>query len=78
LAKEIDGGIFHCRRAVVFFMNGKDLIAYVLAGGGSRRMGVDKLFLHIGGRSLLERTIATCEVCFKQVRLVAGQSAKFS
>ena len=56
----------------------RDLIAYVLVGGSSRRMGVDKLFLKIGDQSLLERTIATCEVCFKQVKLVAGQSIKFS
>ena len=56
----------------------RDIIAYVLAGGSSRRMGVDKLFLQIGGQSLLERTIATCEACFKQVKLVTGNAAKFS
>jgi len=56
----------------------RDLIAYVLAGGSSRRMGVDKLFLRIDGQSLLERTMATCEACFKQVKLVSGQSPKFS
>lgn len=55
-----------------------DFIAYVLAGGSSRRMRVDKLFLQIGGQSLLERAIATCEPCFRQVRLVAGQSDRFS
>lgn len=61
-----------------YFMIRRDLIAYVLVGGSSRRMGVDKLFLKIDGQSLLERTIATCEACFKQVKLVAGQSVKFS
>jgi molybdopterin-guanine dinucleotide biosynthesis protein A len=55
-----------------------DFIAYVLAGGSSHRMRVDKLFLQIGGQSLLERAIATCEPCFGQVRLVAGQSDRFS
>jgi molybdopterin-guanine dinucleotide biosynthesis protein A len=55
-----------------------DFIAYVLAGGSSHRMRVDKLFLQIGGQSLLERAIATCEPCFRQVRLVAGQSDRFS
>jgi molybdopterin-guanine dinucleotide biosynthesis protein A len=59
-------------------MNGTNLIAYVLAGGGSRRMGTDKLFLQIDGRSLLERTVATCKACFTQVKLVAGQAAGFS
>lgn len=55
-----------------------DFIAYVLAGGSSHRMKVDKLSLQIGGQSLLERTIATCEACFGQVKLVAGQSDRFS
>ncbi|MFQ6007837.1 MAG: molybdenum cofactor guanylyltransferase [Candidatus Zixiibacteriota bacterium] len=59
-------------------MVSKDLSAYVLAGGSSRRMGADKLFLKIGSQSLLERTIITCETCFKQVKLVARQSGKFS
>ena len=59
-------------------MVSRDFIAYVLAGGSSRRMDADKLFLKIGGKSLLERTIATCEASFKQVKLVAGHSAKFS
>jgi len=59
-------------------MNGSDLTAYVLAGGGSRRMGTDKLSLQIGGQPLLERTIATCAACCKQVKLVAGPSARFS
>lgn len=59
-------------------MIGRDIIAYILAGGGSRRMGVDKLFLQIGGQSLVERTIAVCETSFKKVKLVAGESAKFA
>jgi molybdopterin-guanine dinucleotide biosynthesis protein A len=54
-----------------------DFIAYVLAGGGSRRMGTDKLFIEINGQSLLARTAATCEAYFRQVKLVAGQSDKF-
>ncbi|UCD94391.1 MAG: molybdenum cofactor guanylyltransferase [Candidatus Zixiibacteriota bacterium] len=78
MAKEIIEGVFRCQPAADFFMVSKDLIAYVLAGGSSRRMNTDKLFLKIGGKSLLERTIATCEACFEQVKLVAGQSAKFS
>ncbi|MFH1893764.1 MAG: molybdenum cofactor guanylyltransferase [Candidatus Zixiibacteriota bacterium] len=55
-----------------------DFTAYVLAGGSSHRMKVDKLFIQIDGQSLLERTVATCEACFRQVKLVAGASAKFS
>ncbi len=59
-------------------MIGSDIIAYILAGGGSRRMGVDKLFLHIEGLSLLERTIAVCEASFSQVRLVSGKPGKLA
>jgi molybdopterin-guanine dinucleotide biosynthesis protein A len=61
-----------------FFMARKDLIAYLLAGGSSRRMGVDKLFMQVEGKTLLERTLATCEACFKTVKLVANEPAKFS
>jgi molybdopterin-guanine dinucleotide biosynthesis protein A len=50
--------------------------AYVLAGGSSRRMGVDKLFVQINGLSMLERAIATCKKCFNQVKLVSPQTDK--
>ena len=53
-------------------------IAYVLAGGQSRRMGTDKLSLVIGGVSLLERTIAKCAASFKQVKLVAPMIGKLA
>jgi len=41
-------------------------------------MGVDKLFLQINGRSLLEHTIAVCETSFHPVKLVSGKADKFS
>ncbi len=41
-------------------------------------MGVDKLFLQIDGRSMLERTIDVCERCFSRVKLVAGEPARLS
>ncbi len=59
-------------------MVGKEITAYILAGGSSRRMGADKLFLQIQGRSLLERTIAACDSRFSVVKLVSGPSDKFS
>jgi molybdopterin-guanine dinucleotide biosynthesis protein A len=46
--------------------------AYILAGGKSRRLGVNKLHVRLGNQSLLERTIATCKEYFEQVKLVAG------
>jgi len=56
----------------------KDITAYILAGGRSRRMGVDKLFLRIEGRSLLERTIEACKASFDTVKLVSRPSDKLS
>jgi molybdopterin-guanine dinucleotide biosynthesis protein A len=50
----------------------KKSTAYILAGGKSRRLGVNKLHIRIGDRSLLERTIAVCKSCFDTVKLVAG------
>ena len=52
----------------------KTKIAYVLAGGQSRRMGTNKLSLVIDGISLLEHTARKCAACFDQVKLVAPQS----
>ena len=53
-------------------------IAYVLAGGQSRRMGTDKLSLMIDGKSLLERTITKCAASFERVKLVAPRMGKLA
>lgn len=50
--------------------------AYILAGGRSRRMGTDKLFIECEGSSLLGRTVQTCRWVFAVVKLVAKQSGK--
>jgi len=67
-----------CQPGADFFMITGNFNAYVLAGGSSRRMGVDKLFLQIDGLSMLERAIAACKSCFKQVKLVASQATRLS
>ena len=54
------------------------IISYILAGGKSRRLGVNKLHVRVGGQSLLERTIATCNTCFTQVKIVAGSREELS
>lgn len=59
-------------------MSAKVNICYVLAGGRSRRMGTDKLFIRVGDTTLLERTILTCGVIFNSVKLVAKSENKFS
>jgi molybdopterin-guanine dinucleotide biosynthesis protein A len=56
----------------------RDCTAYILAGGKSRRLGVNKLHIRIGDRSLLERIIAVCKTCFDAVKLVAGSCGELS
>ena len=49
----------------------------ILAGGQSRRMGVDKAFLELGGRALIERVLdALRAVCGEQI-IVANARAPY-
>jgi molybdopterin-guanine dinucleotide biosynthesis protein A len=50
-----------------------DLTAFILAGGQSRRMGQDKAFLELGGRTLLARAMAIAQSVTTTVRIVAPQ-----
>ena len=50
-----------------------DLTAFILAGGHSRRMGRDKAFLELGGRTLLDRVIELANAVAPTVRIVAPQ-----
>lgn len=52
--------------------------AYVLAGGKSRRLGRDKLFVPIEGRPLLERTLRVCREVFPDVKILAREKTKFA
>lgn len=52
--------------------------AAVLAGGQSRRMGRDKAFLSVGGRPLIERTLAILERRFPDVLVVANEVARYA
>lgn len=51
--------------------------AYILAGGTSRRMGQDKLFLALGQTTLLAKGIATCRELFELVKIAGGSVDKF-
>ena len=44
----------------------------ILAGGKSRRMGMDKRFLEVGGQVMLARTIAVCETLFEDIMIVTA------
>jgi molybdenum cofactor guanylyltransferase len=54
-----------------------DISAFVLAGGRSSRMGQDKAFLQLHGRTLLEHAIETARSVTSNVRIV-GQREKFA
>jgi molybdopterin-guanine dinucleotide biosynthesis protein A len=51
-----------------------ELAAFVLAGGKSSRMGADKIFLKLGGRTLLDRTLAIAKSVTHDVLIVGGQT----
>jgi molybdenum cofactor guanylyltransferase len=53
-----------------------DLAAFILAGGKSTRMGQDKAFLSLGGKTLLERAMDAAREVTPEVWIV-GDIAKF-
>lgn len=54
-----------------------DVTAFILAGGKSTRMGADKAFVTLDGRTLLERALELARSVTRDVRIV-GDSAKFA
>ena len=54
-----------------------DLTAFILAGGKSTRMGADKAFVELQGRTLLERALELARGVAGEVRIV-GDRAKFA
>jgi len=54
-----------------------DVAAFVLAGGKSRRMGKDKAFLELGGRTLLSRALELAESLTETVAIVGNGSNFF-
>jgi molybdenum cofactor guanylyltransferase len=51
----------------------KDRSAIILAGGQSRRMGLDKASLPFGGETMLERVVRVCQAACNKVVIVGGQ-----
>ncbi|MCM0082151.1 molybdenum cofactor guanylyltransferase [Geomonas sp. Red32] len=54
-----------------------DITGIILVGGKSRRMGRDKAFLRVGGRTLIDRTIELFQRCFTRVLLVGDRAERF-
>jgi molybdopterin-guanine dinucleotide biosynthesis protein A len=53
-----------------------DIAAFILAGGKSTRMGTDKAFLEVGGRTLLSRALDVAATVTEDVAIV-GDGSKF-
>lgn len=58
-------------------MKDRKVTAIILAGGKSTRMGYDKAFIKIGGKTIIERTIATLKPIFDDIIIVANEPGKF-
>ena len=54
-----------------------EVTTFILAGGKSTRMGADKAFVTLDGRTLLERALELARSVTRDVRIV-GDSAKFA
>lgn len=54
-----------------------DVTAFILAGGKSTRMGTDKAFVMLEGRTLLARALQVCRTITNDVRIV-GEAKKFA
>jgi molybdenum cofactor guanylyltransferase len=54
-----------------------EVTAFVMAGGKSTRMGTDKAFLEVQGRSLLANALERAEAAARNV-VIVGASSKFS
>jgi molybdenum cofactor guanylyltransferase len=51
----------------------KDVTGVLLAGGRSRRMGLDKRFLKLGGETLLRRALVVYERIFTEILIVVAE-----
>ena len=56
----------------------KSLTGLVLAGGASQRMGRDKAFLELGGRSLIEIVVERMASVCAEVLIVAGDARPYT
>jgi molybdopterin-guanine dinucleotide biosynthesis protein A len=69
--RELDLMLFHMASTV------QSRMGFVLAGGKSSRMGVDKAFLDFGGQTLLDRALGLMGAVCERVAIV-GDPARFA
>ena len=58
-------------------MNEHNILGAILAGGQSKRMGKDKLFLELNNRKLIEHTIDKVKKYLKKVIIITNQDNEF-
>ncbi|EAT16480.1 molybdenum cofactor guanylyltransferase [Desulfuromonas acetoxidans] len=58
-------------------MSKSDVTGIILAGGKSRRMGREKLFLDVGGQPLFERVFYPLRMVFDDILIVANDQKRF-
>ncbi len=58
-------------------MSEHNILAAILAGGQSRRMGKDKLFLELNNKKLIEHTIDKVKKYLNQVIIITNQNNEF-
>jgi molybdopterin-guanine dinucleotide biosynthesis protein A len=55
-----------------------DISGVILVGGKSRRMGTDKAFLKIDGKTLLEKVTDAFTDNFSSISLIGGKAERFA
>ena len=55
-----------------------DITGVILVGGKSRRMGRDKAFLDVAGKSLFERVLEVFRESFDRIVLVGDREERFA
>ena len=58
-------------------MNEHNILGAILAGGQSKRMGKDKLFLELNNRKLIEYTIDKVKKYLRKVIIITNQDNEF-
>ena len=58
-------------------MSEDNILGAILAGGQSKRMGKDKLFLELNNKKLIEHTLDKVKKYLKKIIIITNQDNKF-